>query len=138
MVYARGSQDDMKEHAKHHKAYLNKLRYPDWRNAQIVEEYKDGSKIVKVLPDDAKSHWKKVDEIFSIANTELGCGPEFSSYKAKDTQVLLYINKKTVIGFLAAVPLKEAHKIQSDVSSAVQFRYCTISKAIQLKRQFTL
>ncbi|XP_065843101.1 N-acetyltransferase ESCO2-like isoform X2 [Oscarella lobularis] len=129
MVYARGKEEDMREHNKYHANVVNKFKYPVWKNERVVSEFEEG-KIVKVIPDDGKKFWNKVCAIFEVISSQLGSA---TVPNTKDTQVFLYIKNKTVIGFLASKPLEEAHRIffTGSTSSSIQCRSSIIRKSPQ-------
>ena len=71
MVYTFGQAEDEREHMKFHRKYLTGLSFLGWKSERVVGEFCDG-RIIVIYPSDPKHHWKKIHELRSLVDSELG------------------------------------------------------------------
>lgn len=71
MVYSRGETQDEADHSKFHRRYMAGVSFNGWKNERVVGEFFDG-RILVVFPRDGKHHLRKVQELCSLVDSELG------------------------------------------------------------------
>lgn len=112
MIYTYGQTQDSVDHYRFHQTLMKGISFQGWKKERIIERYPEG-RIIVVLPSDPKQHQKKIDDIISAIDCELGY-----TYRSEDSRssnkfkTFLYIsNHKEVIGFVMAEQIKEAYRL---------------------------
>ncbi|EZA51430.1 hypothetical protein DMN91_007319 [Ooceraea biroi] len=110
IVYQLGDAEDENAHLNYHNS-IRILKFHGWKNERvIIEDPFTSSRIILVEPHDSKHYWKKVLDILSVVDRDLGLSDiEISNYRSK--RVLLYIREKNVLGVLVAESIKMAHRM---------------------------
>ena len=70
-VYSVGDPVEEESHQRIHQSRLDKLRFPGWKLERVVREFPAG-RVVCVKPGDHSSHWRKVEEVLSVVDSDLG------------------------------------------------------------------
>ena len=70
-VYNAGNQEDEIEHGKNHVLAKQGVKFPGWKNENVVGEFLD-ARIIAVKPKDHSSHWAKVTEVLNLVDKQLG------------------------------------------------------------------
>lgn len=109
-VYVKGNPEDESSHEKTHNRMNNKLKFITWRNERKCFEDLDG-KILIVQPSDPKFMWKKVDDILSVVDKDLGFADPGKIRHPDKSKVFLYVCDKKVVGFTLAEAIEEAYRI---------------------------
>uniref|UniRef100_A0ABD2XSC0 N-acetyltransferase domain-containing protein n=1 Tax=Trichogramma kaykai TaxID=54128 RepID=A0ABD2XSC0_9HYME len=114
MIYQIGDKKDETAHYNYHNTY-KVLKFQGWKKERIVynNELAD-VRIILVESHDPSSHWKKVFEIFHIANDDLGFS-DFTSENVETKKAYLYIEKKTIVGLLIGEQIKSAYTVLPDL-----------------------
>ena len=86
MVYSLGQSQDEADHSKFHRRYLAGVTFQGWKQERVVEVRVDG-RILAVFPDDGRRHLKKVQELCSLVDSELGYAAGVSPWRP-DTKVV--------------------------------------------------
>lgn len=112
MVYTPGEISDEQHHAQYHDTFQNGVKFLGWKNERIVNVTANG-RIIAVLASDKKNMLKKVDDLFSVADLELGIRVPVKECLKDSSMFLIYVasNHKRVAGFLAAEAIHEAFKL---------------------------
>ena len=71
MVYSLGHATDEADHARFHRRYLSGVSFHGWKHERVVEVFFDG-RVLVVFPDDRRHHLRKVRELCSLVDSELG------------------------------------------------------------------
>lgn len=90
MLYTVGEIVDEHHHSKYHESFMKSLKF-NWQNPRILKIFDDYSMIVAVRPGDPKFMLKKVDELFSVADMELGIRVNLEASMKPSSMYLLYI-----------------------------------------------
>ncbi|XP_053213878.1 N-acetyltransferase ESCO2-like [Panonychus citri] len=109
MLFSPGEYEDESEHSKYHDTFINSLKYTPWKQEQVIKSFPDKSKILLVKPDHPKHMLKKVDELFKIADMELGINVSLFDCVKPDMVFLLYIKNNRIVGFVVGQAIKEAN-----------------------------
>ena len=88
---------------------LEKLKLPGWKNERVVGHFPSG-RVLCVKPGDHASHWKKVEEVLSVVDTDLGFSEVGIRWPDK-TKVFMFIADKKVVGLLLAETIDKAYRI---------------------------
>ena len=88
MVYSLGHTQDEEDHCKFHRRYLAGVAFHGWKQERVVSVFFDG-RILVVFPDDRRRHLRKVQELCSVVDSELGYAAGVSPWRAT-TKVLLH------------------------------------------------
>ncbi|KAG6536507.1 hypothetical protein ZIOFF_001565 [Zingiber officinale] len=73
MMYAPGDESDEKLHGDFHMKYYEGIRFKGWRDERVVSTPSGGNcRILLVLDGDSPSHKRKVKEVLTIMEKELG------------------------------------------------------------------
>ncbi|KAF7488053.1 N-acetyltransferase ESCO2 [Sarcoptes scabiei] len=115
MLYTVGEIVDEKTHEEYHDKFVNSLKYRDWKNETVVKSFHDG-RIVQVLPTSPHYMHRKLDELFEIADIELGINMDLQSSMKSTSMFLIFISlpSKRITGFLSAERIRSANKILSE------------------------
>lgn len=81
MVYSVGLKQDEGDHVKFHKKYLAGVSFNGWKRERIVAEFLDG-RIIVVYPSDPKHHMRKIQELCTLVDSELGYAVGLSPWRA--------------------------------------------------------
>ncbi|RWS25101.1 N-acetyltransferase ESCO2-like protein [Leptotrombidium deliense] len=115
MIYTVGEITDEKHHSEYHDLFVNGLRYSCWKQERALIYLDDGSRVISVRKGDPKYMIKKVDDIFTVADLELGIKVDVQSSIKDSSLYLLYVTlDKRIAGFVAAEGIKEASHLISD------------------------
>lgn len=109
MLYTKGAIEDEEHHSRFHENFVNSIRYRAWKTENTWKQFDDESKIVVIRPDDPKFMLKKVDEMFTIADQELGINVSLFDCLKPDMVFLLYVSNGRICGFVVGEPIKEAN-----------------------------
>ncbi|KAK3727808.1 hypothetical protein QZH41_008230 [Actinostola sp. cb2023] len=109
MVYTHAQPDDEIDHIRHHKKFVNGLRFNGWKDEHVVKEFNDG-RIIMVKPDDHPSHLKKAEEIRKVVDSELGFAVDLP-YRKNESKTFLFIAKKRVVGCCVATQIDKGYPV---------------------------
>ena len=115
MLYTIGEVVDERTHEEYHDMFVNSLRFNGWKHEDVVAVYEDG-RVVRVLPQHKHKYMrKKVDELFKVADIELGINVDLESCLKSSSVYLLFATKtKRIAGFVAAERIKSANRLISE------------------------
>ena len=88
---------------------LEKLKLPGWKNERAVGHFPSG-RVLCVKPGDHATHWRKVEEVLSVVDTDLGFSEVGIRWPDK-TKVFMYVADKKVVGLLLAESIDKAYRI---------------------------
>ena len=88
---------------------LEKLKLPGWKNERAVGHFPSG-RVLCVKPGDHATHWRKVDEVLSVVDSDLGFSEVGIRWPDK-TKVFMYVADKKVVGLLLAETIDRAYRI---------------------------
>jgi hypothetical protein len=80
MVYSLGHTQDEADHARFHRRYLSGISFHGWKSERVVEVFFDG-RILAVFPEDRRHHLRKVKELCSLVDSELGLAVGVSPWR---------------------------------------------------------
>lgn len=123
-VYTVGDPEDELYHSSQHSGLMEKLRYPVWKTERVVGQFPNGS-VLCVRPGDHSSHWRKVEEVLSIVDRDLGFSEVGIRWPDK-TKVYMFVAEKKIVGFLLAEAVSSGYKIlpKKDTDSEKTY-YCS-------------
>lgn len=111
MLYTKGEEQDEYHHQKYHDMFVNSLRFNGWKSQNVVTYYDNGSRIIMVKPSDPKFMLKKVDDLFSIADLELGINSSIFENLRSDQIFLIYLTEnRRIAGFVAGERIYYAYE----------------------------
>lgn len=114
MMYTKGEVVDEKTHADYHDMFTNGLKYHVWKHRDVVATYKDGY-VLRVLPSSPHYMHKKLDELFKIADIELGINIDLQASMKSNSVYFIFISvQKRIAGFVAAERIAKAHWLVSE------------------------
>lgn len=115
MIYTIGEIVDEKTHEEYHDKFVNSLKYRDWKNEDVVNTFDDG-RVLRVLPDSPHYMHKKLDELFQVADIELGINIDLKNSIKPTSQYLIFVSlpSKRITGFVAAEAIKCANRLLSE------------------------
>ncbi|OTF77986.1 N-acetyltransferase ESCO2-like protein [Euroglyphus maynei] len=115
MLYTVGEIIDEKTHQEYHDMFVNSLKYREWKNEDVVNVFDDG-RILRVLPSSPHYMHKKLDELFKIADIELGINVDLKSSLKSTSQFFIFISlpSKRIVGFVSAERIKYANKLLTE------------------------
>jgi hypothetical protein len=106
MVYSLGHTQDEADHARFHRRYLSGISFHGWKSERVVEVFFDG-RILAVFPEDRRHHLRKVKELCSLVDSELGLAVGVSPWRPT-TKMYLYVSAaKKVMGCVFAERISE-------------------------------
>ncbi|OAD56037.1 N-acetyltransferase ESCO1 [Eufriesea mexicana] len=110
VVYQIGDPEDENAHLNYHNNRKS-LKFPGWKSERVImEDPFTSSRIILVEPGDSKLCWKKVTEVLTYVDRDLGLvDTKLSNYEQK--KVYLYIRDKAIIGVLVAEHITTAHRM---------------------------
>ncbi|KAG6482709.1 protein CHROMOSOME TRANSMISSION FIDELITY 7-like [Zingiber officinale] len=132
MMYAPGDESDEKLHGDFHKKYYEGIRFKGWRGERVVSTPSGGNcRILLVLDGDSPSHKRKVKEVLTIVEKELG----FSDGQLlnKLCKVYLFISSNRVVGCLVAEPIRTAHRVVESCTSCEHTDYTKFCQNLERK-----
>ena len=80
MIYSLGHTQDETDHARFHRRYLAGVSFHGWKHERVAEEFFDG-RILVVFPGDRRNHLRKVQELCSLVDSELGLAAGVSPWR---------------------------------------------------------
>ncbi|XP_035724658.1 N-acetyltransferase ESCO1-like isoform X2 [Vespa mandarinia] len=121
IVYQLGDPEDENAHLNYHNS-VKTLKFQGWKNERVViDDPLTSSKIILIEPNDSKQCWKKVSEILTVVDRDLGLADSsLSNYT--DKKVYLYIKEKNILGVLVAEYIEIAHRMIPDL---IDLNCCT-------------
>jgi len=123
-IYVKGNPDDESSHDKTHNQVNDKLKYLGWRNERKCFEDLDG-KILIVQPGDPKFMWKKVDDVLSVVDNDLGFADPCKIRNPDKSKVFMYVSDKKVVGFTLAESIDSGFRIIPQPDGPVNSYTCT-------------
>ncbi|RZF48906.1 hypothetical protein LSTR_LSTR003286 [Laodelphax striatellus] len=129
LVYQMGDPDDEIEHEKYHNNYTL-FKFLGWQNERLIRRYRL-DRVILVLPGDQKAWWDRVKGLLEVIDKELGYLPEELH---PETQFLMYISNKRIVGCLASLPVNKAYKMlmsESDIDMCSEESFpvkCAVSR----------
>jgi len=108
-VYTIGDAEDESSHERVHNDVEERLRFPGWKNERNCGAFPSG-RIVMVQPGDPRHMWKKVEEVLTVVDRDLGFSEVGIRYPDK-TKVFLYVQEKKVAGFLLAEEISNGYRV---------------------------
>eukprot|EP00088_Acartia_fossae_P065328 TRINITY_DN8055_c0_g2_i1.p1 TRINITY_DN8055_c0_g2~~TRINITY_DN8055_c0_g2_i1.p1 ORF type:complete len:769 (-),score=169.71 TRINITY_DN8055_c0_g2_i1:433-2739(-) len=109
-IYNKGNPEDESSHEKAHNQVNEKLKYLGWRKEKKCMDDLDG-KVVQVQPGDLKFMWKKVDDVLSVVDKDLGFAEPGKIRNPGESKVYMYICDKKVAGFVLAESIQNGYRI---------------------------
>ncbi|EDO47526.1 predicted protein, partial [Nematostella vectensis] len=109
MVYMSAQPDDEADHIRHHKKFVNGLKFNGWKNERVLQEFHDG-RIIMVTSDDHSSWLKKVEEIRKVVDSELGFAADLP-YRKNESKTFLFIANKKVVGCCVATHIDKGYPV---------------------------
>lgn len=125
-VYVKGNPDDESSHDKTHNQVNDKLKFMGWRNERKCFEDLDG-KILIVQPGDPKFMWKKVDDVLSVVDKDLGFADPGKIRNPDKSKVFMYVSDKKVVGFTLAESIENGFRIIPQEEGPVNSYTCSTS-----------
>ncbi|XP_020298652.1 N-acetyltransferase ESCO1 [Pseudomyrmex gracilis] len=121
IVYQLGDPEDENAHLNYHNS-IHVLKFHGWKNERVImEDSFTSSRIILVEPHDSKQYWKKISDILTVVDRDLGLSnTDISEYQNK--KIYLYIREKTILGVLVAESITKAHRMIPDL---VELDCCT-------------
>ncbi|XP_054154493.1 N-acetyltransferase ESCO2-like, partial [Oppia nitens] len=115
MLYTTGEVVDERTHEEYHDMFVNSLRFIGWKHEEVVSVYDDG-RIIRIVADSKHKYmFKKVNELFKVADIELGINVDLESSLKPTSVYLLFATKtKRIAGFVASERIKSANKLISE------------------------
>lgn len=109
MLYVDGLEEDKERHAKVCHEYAHGVLYGNFKKERLHKNI-DGQKIIEIRPSsDPPSHLKKIQQVKSIVDQELGSST-YSNWK-NDQTVYLYICQKRIVGYCSVEHIKQAYQL---------------------------
>lgn len=115
MLFTVGEVVDERTHEEYHDMFVNSLRFNGWKHEDVIGVYDDG-RVIRVVPQNSPKYMlKKVDELFKVADLELGINVDLqSSLKSSSVYLLFATKNKRIAGFVAAERIKWANQLISE------------------------
>eukprot|EP00578_Thalassiosira_sp_NH16_P003419 CAMPEP_0181139678 /NCGR_PEP_ID=MMETSP1071-20121207/34908_1 /TAXON_ID=35127 /ORGANISM="Thalassiosira sp., Strain NH16" /LENGTH=291 /DNA_ID=CAMNT_0023226597 /DNA_START=220 /DNA_END=1095 /DNA_ORIENTATION=+ len=118
MLIVHGLDEDDAQHSKICKEYKEGVACLGWKNERRVGTFGKDDKILEVRPEDPQQHRKKVTEVKTIVDKELGFAnrhslDDSSRIPAKMTSYM-YISKKRVVGLLVVKRIERAFELDNN------------------------
>lgn len=113
MVYSFASAEDEAVHVKFHQHFLLSLRFPGWKKERVLRNYSDG-RVIMILNEDPKYCHKKLDDIRSIVDTDLGFhDASVPSARKQHQKTLLFISEQKIVGCCIAEHIEKGYRMLS-------------------------
>jgi len=118
LVYDAADPDDAALHREQHNRTVRALHYANWKTERVVSEVDpEGGRCVLVTSSDPPYCWRKVTEVLSVVDEELGYAGEEGRRGA--ASCVLYVLRGSVAGCLVAERAERAHRVvPQDAASA--------------------
>lgn len=114
MMYNRGELEEERTHDNYHDKFVNSIKVHDWKYAQVVAQFLDGH-VLRVVATSPAYMLRKVNELFEVADMELGIHQDVRSSISATTVVLIFVSQhKRIAGFVAAEGIVAANRLISD------------------------
>ncbi|XP_068245904.1 N-acetyltransferase ESCO2 [Palaemon carinicauda] len=111
VLYEIANQEDEASHQTHHNAIHSSLKFSGWKNENLVRELDElGGRVVMVTSKDPPHFWKKVEEVLTVVDTELGF-IEGTNIVRESSRVFMYILDRKVVGFLVGERIEKANRV---------------------------
>ncbi|XP_039253832.2 N-acetyltransferase ESCO2-like [Styela clava] len=110
MVYSANHPDDEQDHINYHKRFLNFVKFLGWKNERIVSSFMDG-RIIKVTPNDPKYAVKKVADILTIVDIDLGFKTVKTGLVSSRIAYFFISDTEKIAGCLIAEKISGAHRL---------------------------
>ncbi|KAI3981022.1 hypothetical protein MKX01_012177 [Papaver californicum] len=108
--FAIGDEGDEKVHKEFHKSYTHGIQFKGWRNERVILA-SEGARVILVLHGDPPAQMKKVQEVVTMVEGELGLGEGWLLHKL--CKVYLFILSQRIVGCLVVEPIKTAYRVIS-------------------------
>ena len=108
-VYTVGDPEEEEGHNRIHQGRLDTLKFPGWKTERKVGDFPAG-RVVCIKPGDHSSHWRKVEDLLTVVDRDLGFSEVGIRWPDK-TKVFLYIAEKKVVGVLLAERIEKGFRI---------------------------
>lgn len=108
-VYSVGDPTDELQHNNIHSGMLEKLNYGGWKHERAVGEFPCG-RVIMVQPEDPIYMWRKVEDVLSIVDKDLGFS-EVGIRAKHQTKAFLFIADRKVTGMLLAESVETGHRM---------------------------
>ena len=116
MVYTINLPHDQEQHAAYHKRFLDSVKFNGWKNERVVASFTNG-RILKILPSDPKYAVKKVNEICSVIDADLGFENHINFSTSTSKIIYLFItDSRQVAGCVVAEPISHAFRLLTSAS----------------------
>ena len=108
-VYTVGDPQEEEGHNRIHQLRLDTLKFPGWKTERKVGDFPAG-RVICIKPGDHSTHWRKVEELLTVVDHDLGFSEVGIRWPDK-TKVFLYIAEKKVVGVLLAERIEKGYRI---------------------------
>jgi len=108
-VYSVGDPTDELQHNNIHTGMLEKLNFGGWKHERTVGEFPCG-RVIMVKPEDPKHMWRKVEDVLSIVDKDLGFS-EVGIRAKHQTKAFIFIADRKVTGMLLAETVDVGHRM---------------------------
>ena len=108
-VYTVGDPQEEEGHNRIHQLRLDTLKFPGWKTERKVGDFPAG-RVICIKPGDHSTHWRKVEELLTVVDRDLGFSEVGIRWPEK-TKVFLYIAEKKVVGVLLAERIEKGYRI---------------------------
>ncbi|VEN47302.1 unnamed protein product [Callosobruchus maculatus] len=106
-LYHLGDPSDEIIHTNYHQA-IHIFRFQGWKNERVVAT-NNNDRIIQILANDSKVWLKRVHDVMSVVDRELGHYDE--PFKAENTQTYLYVKNRLIVGCIVAVPASLGYRM---------------------------
>ncbi|XP_043268994.1 N-acetyltransferase ESCO1 [Venturia canescens] len=110
IVYQLGDPEDENAHLNYHNN-VKSLKFNGWKQERVVwTDPLTNSRIISIEPGDSKQCWKKVEQVLTVVDEDLGLAEmELTGYL--DKRIYFYVRDKAILGVLVAENIKVAHRM---------------------------
>lgn len=109
MIFSTGELEDERTHEEYHDMFINSLKYREWKNEDIVANFDDGARILRVLPSSPHFMHRKIDELYKVSDLELNINQDLKSTMKSCSAYFIYITGKRIAGFVDVVRIHAAN-----------------------------
>lgn len=113
MVYAASHPGDEQDHARHHKRFLAVIKFPGWKTERVVASFMDG-RIIKITTADPQYSVKKVTDMLSIVDVDLGFKAPNLGFSASKVAYFFVSDEEKIVGCLIAERISKAFRLIYD------------------------
>ncbi|KAF2368961.1 N-acetyltransferase ESCO zinc-finger [Trinorchestia longiramus] len=111
LVYEHADPDDETLHDSYHNRVISALSYSNWKKErQISAMDSHGGRCILVRAGDPHYCWRKIEEVLTVVDEELGFESN-TTIKGKDVKAVLYVTEGKVVGLLIAESIGEAYRV---------------------------